>query len=234
MPGYERIPDTEEGAAGQASVPAYAAPAAPVTTAAAASAAPARAPSGNDGVFSNLSAKPDNSSSGGKVFEEIEPPSYGDLEPREQVPSYYETTILASGIAEDGEVLIDGMPVGDFFTFVVNMLVSMSFDFIGFLLTAMLATSHAARAGSRFGFGITLVRYGLYVGTAADDDLGDIDPNDPTAPLPDPSRSDSENYWVSYFMIVFGFVFIIAAQAEYLRARRLEAVVKASSEIAPA
>jgi hypothetical protein len=66
-------------------------------------------------------------------------------------------------IGDEGEILIDGMEVGNLFGFIVNCIVSMTFDFIGFLLTTMLATSHAARAGSRAGLGITMIRYGLVV-----------------------------------------------------------------------
>jgi hypothetical protein len=39
----------------------------------------------------------------------------------------------------------------------------MAFDFIGFVLTFFLATSHSAREGARAGLGLTLIRYGTYV-----------------------------------------------------------------------
>lgn len=48
----------------------------------------------------------------------------------------------------------------------------MAFDFIGFVLTFFLATSHAAREGARAGLGLTLIRYGLYV----QDHAADPDP----------------------------------------------------------
>lgn len=41
------------------------------------------------------------------------------------------------------------------------MLVSISFQFVGFLLTYVLHTTHAARLGSRAGLGITLIQYGF-------------------------------------------------------------------------
>ncbi|KAI9012867.1 hypothetical protein BC832DRAFT_267639 [Gaertneriomyces semiglobifer] len=239
MSGYERIPAIEtEQRIEQVSAPSSAELSGSLSTdtsvpgAFQATASSNEAPISNDGVFSNLISKPDQPPTTSKAFEEIEPPSYADLEPREQIPSYYETTVVASGVLGDGEVLIDGMPVGDNFTLIINMLISMSFDFIGFMLTAMLATSHAARAGSRIGFGITLIRYGLYFGSPADGDLDDH--TDPAAPHPGPSEVESENDWFSYFMIFLGCMFLMASNAEYLRAKRLEAVVKASSEIAPA
>lgn len=42
-----------------------------------------------------------------------------------------------------------------------NMLVSVSFQFVGFLLTYLLHTTHAARLGSRAGLGVTLIQYGF-------------------------------------------------------------------------
>ncbi|KAJ3190077.1 hypothetical protein HDU85_000368 [Gaertneriomyces sp. JEL0708] len=237
MPSYERIPANEaEQPVELVSAPSSAELTGPLGTdtslpGALQATVPANgAPVSNDGVSSNLNPKPDQSPFTSKAFEEIEPPSYADLEPREQVPSYYETTVVASGVLGDGEVLIDGMPVGDTYTLIINTLISMSFDFIGFILTAMLATSHAARAGSRIGFGITLIRYSLYYGSPADD-LGDH--TDPAAPHPGPSNEESENDWFSYFLIFLGCIFIMASNAEYMRAKRLEAVVKASSETAP-
>jgi len=41
------------------------------------------------------------------------------------------------------------------------MLISVSFQFIGFILTFVLHTTHAAKLGSRAGFGVTLIQYGL-------------------------------------------------------------------------
>lgn len=66
---------------------------------------------GNDGVFSNMSAKPEASAATpGKAYLDAiqsEPPSYADIV-QEPAPSYYETTVIASSIGQDGEVLIEG------------------------------------------------------------------------------------------------------------------------------
>ncbi|KAJ3012249.1 hypothetical protein HKX48_006369 [Thoreauomyces humboldtii] len=59
-----------------------------------------------DGVFNNLKAAPATKGDG-KAFEELEPPSYAEAA-HDRVPTYYETTVIASGFAEDGEVLIEG------------------------------------------------------------------------------------------------------------------------------
>ncbi len=77
-------------------------------------------------------------------------------------PPYWETTILAPGMVSD-EVFVDGLPVGSVFSFVWNGMISMSFQLVGFLLTYLLHTTHAAKNGSRAGLGITLVQYGFYM-----------------------------------------------------------------------
>lgn len=82
-------------------------------------------------------------------------------------PPYWETTILTPGLVSD-EVYVDGLPVGSLFSFVWNGIISMSFQLVGFLLTYLLHTTHAAKNGSRAGLGITLVQYGFYMkGSAA-------------------------------------------------------------------
>jgi len=44
-------------------------------------------------------------------------------------------------------------------------MVSISFQFVGFLLTYLLHTTHAARYGSRAGLGVTLIQYGFALRT---------------------------------------------------------------------
>jgi Protein of unknown function (DUF2370) len=58
-------------------------------------------------------------------------------------------------------MLVDGLPTGSLFSFSWNMLVSVSFQFIGFLLTFLLHTTHSAKLGSRAGLGVTLIQYGF-------------------------------------------------------------------------
>jgi hypothetical protein len=45
--------------------------------------------------------------------------------------------------------------------FLQNALISVSFQFVGFILTYVLHTTHAAKLGSRAGLGITLIQYGF-------------------------------------------------------------------------
>ncbi|WAQ92469.1 hypothetical protein PtA15_16A377 [Puccinia triticina] len=149
----------------------------------------------NDGVFANLSAKPDgpgtrlNPTTGQMEFvggnddghptdkEEVLP-TY-DSAALDSAPPYWETTVTLPGVNSGpygllgpDDVLVDGLPVGNLFGFAWNLLVSMSFQFIGFLLTYLLHTSHAAKNGSRAGLGITLIQYGLYTRTRAIEGTG--------------------------------------------------------------
>ncbi|KAJ6598932.1 hypothetical protein DFH09DRAFT_970877 [Mycena vulgaris] len=124
----------------------------------------------NDGVFANVTAKPSrpvviqDGDSTYLVPEDTRaepPPSYASAQ-ADAVPQYWETTVhapFAPGTA--GEMIIDSLPTGSLFSFLWNMLVSISFQFVGFLLTFLLHTTHAGRLGSRAGFGVTLIQYGF-------------------------------------------------------------------------
>jgi hypothetical protein len=59
-------------------------------------------------------------------------------------------------------MIIDDLPSGSFWIFGLNLFISFFFQFIGFLLTYLLHTSHAAKYGSRAGLGLTLIQYGFY------------------------------------------------------------------------
>lgn len=135
---------------------------------------------GQSGVFSNLSARPDghgaDGEEGGDYANESElkdaPPSYQSAL-RDAVPPYWDTTVvlpsstspfgpLSSSISGD-EILIDGMPAGNLFGFVWNLVVSAAFWLPGFLLTYVLHTTHAAKHGSRAGLGVTMLRYAFHL-----------------------------------------------------------------------
>ena len=66
-------------------------------------------------------------------------------------------------------MIIDGLTTGSLFSFLWNMLVSISFQFVGFLLTYLLHTTHAAKLGSRAGLGVTLIQYGFAMRGRQDD-----------------------------------------------------------------
>ncbi|THV08407.1 hypothetical protein K435DRAFT_10160 [Dendrothele bispora CBS 962.96] len=124
----------------------------------------------NDGVFANVTAKPSRPrtvTEGDETYVVPEdsqneaPPSYSSAQ-ADAVPPYWETTVHAPFSPDSvGEMIIDSLPTGSLFSFLWNMLVSVSFQFVGFLLTYLLHTTHAARLGSRAGLGITLIQYGF-------------------------------------------------------------------------
>ncbi|UTT91919.1 hypothetical protein NDA17_003063 [Ustilago hordei] len=149
---------------------------------------------GQDGVFANLSAKPERRRRGQNtgttddrgddddLEDDAQPPTY-EIAAADAVPQYWETTILGGSVhplanglgwvpggAHVGaieDLIVEGLAVGNLFGFAWNLLVSMTFQFVGFLLTYLLHTTHAARCGSRAGLGVTLIQYGFYLRTRA-------------------------------------------------------------------
>jgi hypothetical protein len=67
-------------------------------------------------------------------------------------------------------MIIDHLPTGSVFSFLWNLLISISFQFVGFLLTYLLHTTHAARFGSRAGLGVTLIQYGFALRSRQEED----------------------------------------------------------------
>ncbi|KAI0939815.1 hypothetical protein AcV5_001103 [Taiwanofungus camphoratus] len=134
--------------------------------------------SANDGVFANVTAKPSRPrriQDGDETYlvpEDVQkdaPPSYAHAQ-ADAVPPYWETTVHApSAAATPGDVVVDALPTGSAFSFLWNALVSISFQLVGFLLTYLLHTTHAAKLGSRAGLGVTLIQYGFAMRTRGGD-----------------------------------------------------------------
>lgn len=76
-----------------------------------------------------------------------------------------------AGLDTDSGMIIDDLSSGSIFTFVANLFTSFFFQFVGFLLTYLLHTTHAAKFGSRAGLGLTLIQYGFY-SRAGEDGFG--------------------------------------------------------------
>lgn len=110
---------------------------------------------GTDGVFRNLMAKPDTELN--RVTQEQHPPTYEEAA-ADATPEYWESTMI-SPMYED-EVFVQGLPVGNVANFVWNVLVTVAFQLVGFILCYLLHTSHAAKQGTRAGLGVTVVMYG--------------------------------------------------------------------------
>jgi len=151
---------------------------------------------------------------------------------------------MAPGIGYD-EQFIDGLPVGSFFSFAWNGIVSMAFQLVGFLLTYLLHTTHAARNGSRAGLGITLINYGFGmrsssstpkhpsenpgVGPPANPNIHDFDPstvsgvdNGSGSSNPVAAGGLHANDWLSYLLMIAGWIMLIKAITDFIRVRRLE------------
>jgi len=206
----------------------------------------------NDGVFANVTAKPSRPvriTEGDDTYMVPEharaeaPPSYAAAQ-ADAVPPYWETTVHApfSGDAI-GDMIIDSLPTGSLFSFLWNMLVSVSFQFVGFLLTYLLHTSHAARLGSRAGLGVTLIQYGFALRSRSDP-VGEneswagyqnlantlnkangtrtaISP-DATEEQAGPIVSDATAEWLSFLLMTIGWFILLTSLLGFWRVKRWE------------
>ncbi|KID65493.1 Metal homeostatis protein BSD2 [Metarhizium brunneum] len=194
---------------------------------------------GTDGVFANMSARPERSDS----EKDEQPPSY-EQAAADAAPPYWETTILAPGLGGLDEVYVDGMPVGSVFSFIWNGMISTSFQLVGFLLTYLLHSTHAAKNGSRAGLGITLIQYGFYMKDSGSGDAPVMSGPDGYAAPPDPNSHDfnagdvtdggsttiTGSEWMGYVLMVVGWFILIKSVAEFLKARRHEQLVLQSPD----
>ncbi|KAI0867928.1 hypothetical protein GGS24DRAFT_249632 [Hypoxylon argillaceum] len=205
----------------------------------------------SDGVFSNMTARPER---GEKIVEEA-PPTY-EQAAADAAPPYWETTILAPGLGGPDDVYIDGMPVGSVFSLLWNGMISLSFQpLVGFLLTYLLHSTHAAKNGSLAGLGISIIQYGFYMKASPDDDgmggggsgggSGDgyAQPPDPNSHDFDPNAvtasgdGDGSGWagidsseWIAYLFMIVGWFILIRAVSDYVRARRHEQLVLQSPD----
>lgn len=163
----------------------------------------------------------------------------------DSAPPYWETTILAPGLGGLDEVYVDGMPVGSVFSFIWNGMISTSFQLVGFLLTYLLHSTHAAKNGSRAGLGITLIQYGFYMKGGVDGEPPAMSGPDGYAEPEDPNSHDfqpgdvtgggggvdfSGGEWMSYVLMIVGWFILIKSVADFLQARRHEQLVMQSPD----
>jgi hypothetical protein len=127
-------------------------------------------------------------------------------------------------------------------------MISTSFQFVGFLLTYLLHSTHAAKNGSRAGLGITLIQYGFTMKSSVSDDPPPMNGPDGYAAPPDPNSHNfdagdvtdggnnsglgeiSGGEWMSYLLMVTGWFILIKSMADFLRARRHEQLVLQSPD----
>lgn len=214
----------------------------------------------NDGVFSNVTAKPSVAvrvqTDDGNVFmvpeeeQSVAPPSYATAQ-ADAVPSYWETTVHAPlGFDTDVGMIIEDLPTGSLITFVANLFTSFFFQFVGFLLTYLLHTTHAAKFGSRAGLGLTLIQYGFYSRTG--DDVFSMPPTenqpgdqftDPVYPPTSPSDATSaeENFplninsrdWLSFLLMTLGWFILLSSLIGFWRVKHWESSIRASNARGP-
>jgi hypothetical protein len=133
-------------------------------------------------------------------------------------------------------------------------MISMSFQLVGFLLTYLLHSTHAAKNGSRAGLGITLIQYGFYMkSTTSSNDGMSGAPSDGYANPPDPNSHDfdpntvgtatddgsaggngwgdiASSEWIAYILMIVGWFILIRSVSDYIRARRHEQLVLQSPD----
>ena len=130
-------------------------------------------------------------------------------------------------------------------------MISMSFQLVGFLLTYLLHTTHAAKNGSRAGLGITLVQYGFTMKSAGPVSDGAPDTDFSGGPPPDPNSHDfdpsvvqgqsgggggagsasiSTNDWLAYGLMIVGWFVLIKSISDFIKARRHEQLILQSPD----
>jgi len=182
------------------------------------------------------------------------PPSYAEAQ-IDAVPPYWETTVVAP--SEPGEIIVDDLPTGSVLVFVFNLFISFFFQFIGFVFTYFLSTTHAARYGARAGLGFTFIQYGAYwraaqnlEATPSTEEQQDfafwnatmsaVAPNSTTlleSVVTNNGTETVEAYdvgfggkdWLALFFMTFGWVLLFTSLVGFWRVKRWEASIRASS-----
>ncbi|KAF9948862.1 hypothetical protein BGZ72_009245 [Mortierella alpina] len=184
-----------------------------------------------DGVFANISAKPEVE---GQKTQELQPPAY-DSAIQDVTPPYFEMTVVSPRASGD-DVIVEGLPVGNFFQFLWNN-------------------------GSMVGLGITLLNFGIQMRGGFDfnswdsqgsgpgvgevtqvekpvfvDDTGYIGGGDMNQPKygseADSAQMDwlqtqAENQWTSLLLMIVGWMIIIKALTAYVVAKKTERIISA-------
>ena len=161
-------------------------------------------------------------------------------------PSYWDSNVFGGSALVDSEgiwsensthvgeipdMIQDGMMVGTIFAFCWNLFVSASFQFIGFILTFLLHSTHAAKFGSRVGLGASFVQYGLdmrltldaSLSRASQDDEDDEIVSMPTAGAVQRSRIGCD------LLIAFGVFICVEACIKYMLLYRKSARIVAEA-----
>ncbi|KAJ8582104.1 hypothetical protein M405DRAFT_831248, partial [Rhizopogon salebrosus TDB-379] len=209
----------------------------------------------NDGVFSNVVAKPATSvqiqAEDGSIYmvpEETQntaPPSYAAAQ-ADTVPPYWDTVVHApAGMDTDAGMIVGDLPSGSIFSFISNLFASFFVQFVGFLITYLLHTTHAAKFGSRAGLGLTLIQYGFFSHSATEDILplpdgsGASDERTPpssSAPIPQDDNNAlnmSSRGWISFLLMTLGWFLLLSSSISFWRVKNWESAIRASNAREP-
>ena len=117
--------------------------------------------------------------------------------------------------------------------FLVTVFISALFDFIGYFMTSILATSHAAKQGSRAGLGLTFIRIGLLLKFRKDSmgrRGGHHGGSYQTGPgLPPQEVLDQQAEWISILFIAMGAFIMAKANGDFIRSLYLRRLLLSSS-----
>ncbi|KAH9838576.1 uncharacterized protein C8Q71DRAFT_751914 [Rhodofomes roseus] len=218
----------------------------------------------NDGVFANVMAKPGRSvaltNENGEVIMVPEdsqnelPPSYQEAQ-ADAVPPYWETTVMAPAMMSiGGDMIVDDLPTGSVIFFISTAFVSYFFQFVGFVLTYLLHTTHAAKHGSRAGLGLTMIQYGFSSRMRAAQEEGDggvgqdlilwnattglpevihktgpgqaMLPNGTVIDISSAEWSMGSRDWMSFLLIIMGWFLLVASIIGFYRVKRWEKSIR--------
>ncbi|KAF8967397.1 hypothetical protein BGZ46_000178 [Entomortierella lignicola] len=137
--------------------------------------------------------------------------------------------MLPPGFTDDDDMLlVEGLPVGGLFGFVWNMIISMTFQFVGFFLTYLLHTSHSTKQGSKTGLGITFISMGYrMMNGKLPEEESEYDEDSDTGYMGNTGKSNNiamgvDYDWLSYLMLMVGVVIVIHSVSSFTRVKLSE------------
>jgi len=153
----------------------------------------------HDGVFSNLNEKPEIRSTRLPTYYEVTGEYANELDD----PNIHVS--IGQDIDDFGELLVNDLQVGSWYSFWGTILISGVFEFIGFIFTFFLTSSHSAKDGSVVGLGIILYKYAI-------------------------CNSPAYDQWFIILLFVIGTLLCIKGTYDFRKIRRIEKIVNSDPE----
>lgn len=124
----------------------------------------------NDGVFANLSAKPEvlSKSESLPAYESIA----ADSAPAYNVAVFVGQEASSSGTGDD--MIVDGSPVGSASGFLASFILAFTLQIVGFILCYWFGQTHSSKAGARAGLGLLMIRESLRLSSISSNTYDDI------------------------------------------------------------